>query len=397
MKKLLLLLLLIPLAFAASWQEIAAIALVTSAILLGIIYGVGSGFNINELQALAKEEAFQLIATVVLVVVLVGSDSIINAISVNPQLAGEQVTGTSTMQEAANATLNSILTDLSGEMAVLSYYDHRVAIEGSKSGQCNVLQVGYGVSGCGGFSLVNPPLSLAGSILGFSIGEVSAMKRLLAISVEFSMQLLLPFGILLRTLKFTRGAGGFIIAVAISLHLLLPAGVLFNNMLVSEFRSNEASAEYRIPITKPVAAGGIRLPGMITALPVNIDLGTKTEVVPTMTIPECTPLDAIPSLIPGIPIPGPASIWEGAKTVLEDVNTDPMTVVAGVMSMETNEDRAAATYFGLRLLIRGFLFGALLNGTLGPVIALLMVMAGIRAFSAAAGAEVDVSAIARFV
>jgi hypothetical protein len=39
----------------------------------------------------------------------------------------------------------------------------------------------------------------------------------------------------------------------------------------------------------------------------------------------------------------------------------------------------------------------LAKATLGPVLALLMMMAGIRTLTSIAGAEVDVSAISRFV
>jgi hypothetical protein len=62
-----------------------------------------------------------------------------------------------------------------------------------------------------------------------------------------------------------------------------------------------------------------------------------------------------------------------------------------------NERRSVGTYCMLRSYIRGYLYLMLAKATLGPVLALLMMMAGIRTLTSIAGAEVDVSAISRFV
>lgn len=321
MKKLLLLLLLVPLSFAA-WQTTAALALVTSAALLAVLYMIGTGFDINELKIMVKEEFFQLIAAGLLVVVLLGTDGILNAISTNPAfMVGDAVS----LQESASNSIDNALTNVTTLLNAISASDKSISIQGSKTAQCSTFGMGYSVSGCGGFSMLSTPLSMAGGITGFAIGELSAMKRLLAISETFALPFLLPLGIILRTFRLTRGAGGLLIALAISLHILLPMGFVFNEMLGTTFLADASSADYH--------------PG------------------PAASIGECTAGD----------------------------------------TGEDNENAAVDAYRTLRTDIRRQLYTMLAIATLGPVLSLLLVAAGVRGLTAIAGAEIDVSAISRFI
>jgi hypothetical protein len=61
------------------------------------------------------------------------------------------------------------------------------------------------------------------------------------------------------------------------------------------------------------------------------------------------------------------------------------------------EDTAFAAYLGLRQDIRKYLYVMMIQATLGPVLSLLMFAASLRALTSLAGAEIDVSAITRFV
>ena len=103
-KKLVLLLLLVPLAFAG-WESLAAVAIVTSAIMLGVLYAVGMGFGVNELQLMAKEELFQLIALMIMMVVLVGANGLLNSLSSNQAFGGS-------LQDSAK----SIITDTKAQV-----------------------------------------------------------------------------------------------------------------------------------------------------------------------------------------------------------------------------------------------------------------------------------------
>jgi len=329
MKKLLIFLLLVPMAFAA-WQSVAGVAIMISAGIVAAIYVVGKGFGINELQMMGKEEFFQLIATGILVVVLVSSDGLLNAISTSDALTN----GESSMQANALSMIDDTITEMAGILSTIQSNDKHNQVEGSKSSQCSIMGTGYGVSGCGGYSMLATPMSMAGGIVGFSIGELGAIHRLIQISNDYAFSLLLPLGIVLRTIKLTRGAGGLLIALGISLHIMLPAGIIFSEMLVASFAASSESAAY---------TGGAD----------SIDWDDN----------ECNAGDTMPTF--------------GDKT--------------------GNEESAINVFNTMRANIRKYMFVAMIRGTLGPVMALLLMAGSIKAISSAAGSEVDVSALSRFV
>ena len=355
MKKLALLLLILPIAFAA-WQVTAALAIVTSASLLALLFMIGMGFGISELQLTAKEELFQLIAVGVMVVLLVGSDSVLNTISDNVGFSGQSIT----MQNLSMQIITDTTTNVTDLFNTITTVDHDIANEASKGGSCNILQVGYSVSGCGGYSMLPTPMSMAGNIAGYALGELAAMYRLLDISTQFAMSFLLPLGIILRTFKLTRGAGGFLIALGISMYILLPMGIIFNEMMAVTFIDAAGS-------------GG----------PDATNVAQYQPVSGTPSIPSCNSLDT-GSFMSGLGTP--VSCSSGGSNSISD------TFLGG-----SNDANAVGTYCMLRGDIKGYLYVMLIKATLGPVIALLMMVAGIRTLSSIAGAEVDVSAISRFV
>lgn len=332
---LLLFLLLAPLSFAG-WETIGGVAIAASAALLATVYAIGMGFGVNELQMMAKEELYQLVALGIMMAVLVGANGLINTLSSTPALSP----GSDNLQNASVLLLDGIRDNVSSILTSVGKYDLAVTKESSKAGQCSVMGMGYGVSGCGGYSMLPAPLSMAGGIAGFAMGEVSAMKRLILISQSFALPFLLPLGILLRTFRITRGAGGFLIALGISMHIMLPAGIVFNEMLVATFMADAtASSGY-------------------AASPTSV------------TIKECSATETKPG--------------QGSFK-------------CGEVGDDTNDEKAVKAYCDLRISVRSYLKTMLLQATLGPVIALLMMMASLRALTSLAGAEVDVSAISRFV
>ncbi|MFN7991137.1 MAG: hypothetical protein U0R44_03175 [Candidatus Micrarchaeia archaeon] len=331
MRKMILLMALVPLAFAAGgWEGTAALAIAVSATILGFVYAIGFGFGVNELQIMAKEEFYQLIATMLLMVVLVGSNNILDGFS--STLGAVQ--GAANMQDAANTLIAQNLDNPTDGMKQVynkvAEFDTKVSIEGSKAESCNIVGIGYTVSACGGYAMLSTPLSMAGGIVAFSIGELSSMKRLIDLSKNYALQLLLPVGIILRTFKLTRGAGGFFIALGVSMHIMIPAGIIFNQMLVDTFLADaSASSGY---------SGGL-----------------------TSSIDSC----------------------------------DPSQVLFSGGGGEAG--KAINIFDSLRADLRRVVFSVLVRGTFGPVLALLLMGAGVRALTSMAGAEVDVSSIARFV
>lgn len=320
MKKLLLILFLLPVVFAG-WEVTTGVAVITAATLLALIYAVGFGLDITELKMLAKEEFFQLFALLIMMTVLF---SLFAAISEVTELRG---TDSSSIQEKADKILDSWANDTADKLEDVMSLDSDASKEASQAFQCSLFGMGYSVSSCGAFSMLNPPLGMAGGIIGFAYAEVSGMRKLVTIADAYALELLLPIGILLRTFKLTRGAGALFIALGTSLYIMLPLGIIFNEMLAQTFDD-------------------------------NVEEPYKSEYNGSMpNMGSCVP---------------------------------DSTVV------DNNDDAAASTYEDLRDGIKAYLKAVLLRSTLGPVIALLIVAGSIRGLTSLLGAEIDVSAIARF-
>ncbi len=325
MRKLLfVLLVLAPLAFAA-WQSVAMMALFVSITLLAAVFAVSMGIQSETLKVLAKDEFYQLIALAIMIAVLFGSDGILNLISQNSALTYSQPT----LQDAAIVSLEETQETLGDYLSSISSADNKIAKEASKATSCTVAGGGYSVSACGGFTMMGTPFSLSGSIVGYAIAEISSAKTIVELAKNYALAFLLPLGIILRTFKFSRGAGGFLIAFGISAYLFIPAGVIFVDMLNEQFVSDPASSDYTGSLS-------------------GID-------------PEC----------------------DSGKTWSVGSNS--------------NEQRAVNTYNNLRGELKKYLYVVLLKATLGPVVALLFFAGGLRALGSLLGAEVDVSAISRFV
>jgi len=320
---LLMLFLLASFSFAA-WESVATLAIVTSLILIGLVFAIGKGFGVDILKVTAKDELYQVVALAILIAILFGANNIIDAISTNPTLSGEQAN----MQTTALVSLNSTIKNLSSAYSDVTAVDKEIGIAAAEVLSCQLMNIGYSVSGCGGFSMLASPFSLAGSIMGFALGELSGIYKLIELSLSYGLSLLLPIGIILRTFKLTRGAGGFLIAVGVSMHILLPVGILFVDMLGDSFISDPS-----VPSEYKSTAG-------LSGVSVSCDAG--------------------------------------------DTGDD-------------NSDGAISAYKSLRSAMKSYIFLVLIKATLGPVVSLLMMTAGIRYLSALAGAEVDVSALSRVI
>jgi len=332
---LLMMLALIPLSHATDmgWMGVAGIAVITSAAMLGIVYMIGFGFSIHELTTLSKDEAYQLAAVIALIggltLIQTGGDAILGAFGDGAGIQQSAMTQTSTM----TGTLSSIFGSL-GDI------ERRVSLEGSKSLTCSILAVGYTISGCGGYTLISPAIATVEATVGLAIAELSAIGKLMEIGFNNSFTILLPIGIIFRTFKITRGAGGLIIAVAIAFYFVLPLAMISMWKISDTFKD-------------PAYTG--TLPGIL--------------------ISSC----------------------DAAQT--DDLSGEDLDnmLFGDLPSTDTNPGKAINVLAQLRGVIPFYLFPALIYGIITPAIALLIMVASIRVIAGIAGADVDVSVLSRVI
>ncbi len=318
---------------AAGWQGLAGIAVITSACMLALIYMIGFGFGINELMMTSKEEAYQLVVVMALiggfVLIETGGDALFGAII-------GQGTGMQMMATSMTASKIAVLGGIFGNIADA---ESRIAKQGTMTLNCNILGVGQVVSGCGGYSMVSPALSGVEATVGLAIAELSSLTRLMGIGMANSFSLLLPIGIIFRTFKLTRGAGGLIIGVAVALYFVLPLSMISMWQIADQFKDTRY-------------------------------VGTA----PYIEVPDCEP----------------------AQT--SDVSSSEEGGVAQGMGFpSSNAGKAMGIFMRVIDAVPFYLFPALIYGIITPAIALLITVASIRVLSALGGAEVDVSVLSRVI
>ncbi|MBU0586204.1 hypothetical protein KJ780_01700 [Candidatus Micrarchaeota archaeon] len=206
MKKLIALLFFISLSFSASnWQDLSIIAILASIFVLAIMYAVGHGLEMNDLKFLAKEELVQVGATALLVVCFSALVLMFQDLHMNSTVAvTESINNIKVMGQGFEAAGNQI------------------GKEASKSTWCSMAAVGFNISPCGGFRMISPVISLAMQVVATALAELQGLLTLMNFVNAWLFPILFPLGLFLRAFKYTRGAGGLLMALGISAYLVLP-------------------------------------------------------------------------------------------------------------------------------------------------------------------------------
>lgn len=337
------------------WIATAVIALTFSTALIAILYAIGFGFNVEELKIISTEEFYQLIVTAVMIGVLFGSQNFLDTLGTSFGLT----------QGIQGTALQKVSDSLNQHQAIfnnLKSFSIELGDQSSRSLYCTWQGIGYNAAACSSFRALAPPVSLSMQALSVAVAELQSLYTLISFAQVYSFTLLLPVGILLRTIKLTRGAGGLFIGLAVSLYLFLPLAVLFMDSVISE----------------------VRIPS--NTLTINLPAGSR---LPAQSVQVTTPgINGRPNY--GAPAPGAPDLR------LPEVSCD----IGGYVSFANgysyaNADEATRIFTQLNNLVYYYLYSFLIEGTIFTIVALLTFITSLRWIAKLAGADVDVFALAR--
>ncbi|MFH1221830.1 MAG: hypothetical protein V1492_01960 [Candidatus Micrarchaeota archaeon] len=321
------------LSFAAgSWMTTAAIAIVAAVVFIAILYAVGMGFGIQELQITAKDEVYQIAFLIVMLSVF----------------AGLTVTVGDTLQSDAKAKISTDITMLQAYFTKLTELE-KVSIEGSKTLSCNIMMITVTMSGCGGYSALSPAVTTTETVVSIGIVELNTLKTLLSIS-DVALTIIMPIGIILRTFKITRAAGGLLLAIGAALYLILPLSIVFIDPTADAFAEKNSDYNYLD------------------------EFNSKTGF-----------------LSPSFSIGEPQSKFAGCSP------GDTPNSLGSMTGLSSNDDAALGLLNDMAAHIKKPLFLVLVKGTLFSIIYLFIFSTSIKYLSMAAGAEIDASALGRLM
>ncbi len=209
--------------------EISVILLLTVATVLGIVYSFGYSFKINRLTNFAKNEFGEIIVTVLIIAVFIGTFSVFNSTYGSSSIAGIDGLSTPT-SPSANAQI------FSSDCSYLAYYGVTVMpqqiiaysllgnlVDAIKNVKVTLQPNGFGpaFSPFSGFaiyrSVLDEVVELAGGIAGLFLATIALL------AIFFSLfPIFLYVGIVLRSFPWTRAAGGAMLALFFAFYLIFP-------------------------------------------------------------------------------------------------------------------------------------------------------------------------------
>ncbi len=198
---------------------IAIIIVTASIVLAGIMIGLGRGFGYKNIEYFGIEELLQSLVNAAIIGSFAAMTGLVASVSssiVTPACGtGTVIEQLACMLSAINAGLFALFQELTRMLALLGYYQGLSLDFGS-----------FALSPFGNLSAISGVLSAQLLSLNLIMILVGLNAQIALFIKQNALSLLLPVGLVLRSLFATRKVGGFLIALAIGLYVFYPTFVL---------------------------------------------------------------------------------------------------------------------------------------------------------------------------
>lgn len=199
--------------------EIAVIIVTASILLAGILIGVGRAFGYKRIEHFGINELIQSIINAAIIGGFAGIIGLINAISssivAETCVAGDAIAQLICMLNSTNSSIFQMFQELARATELIGYYQS-LALDFSS----------FSIQPFGNLSGLSGIFSSQLLSMQFLMLLVDLNTQILYFVAQNALLLILPLGLVLRTLFATRKLGGFLIALAIGLYILYPSFVL---------------------------------------------------------------------------------------------------------------------------------------------------------------------------
>ncbi|MFA6035366.1 MAG: hypothetical protein WC759_00215 [Candidatus Micrarchaeia archaeon] len=225
--------------FQQDWINLAIVAVFLMYMVVALLYMVANGFNMPGLLAWCKNELFQITATVMMLFMLVfaltGVDAATRGMVGQDALDAYQVQPNDyALMKVAQGYM------LCQSQLIWSSYNYLIvttaplAIVYSSTLHVRPLKMGFSIQPGKFIQPIMDNINIAVSIMQSGAWASKAIYLILAFAQDVMFAVFLPLGVILRSIPFTRGVGGALIAIAIAFYVALPAAVLINAVVYKE-------------------------------------------------------------------------------------------------------------------------------------------------------------------
>jgi hypothetical protein len=211
-----------------TWVDVYSITFAIISVVLALVslaYMIGTGFHLPKLQAWAKDELYQAIASALLAILLIALVSTINT-TMNDIYGGDPFVIAGNYINALTVSMTAFFTAAVTMDAVFGVYQS-LALKAMPT------QTGFNISPFTGFAPLTAMLSLAMEAILGGLGLTLGQGVFLSF-IKTQLSILLPIGIALRAFPFSRPAGGAMIAVFLGFYIFYPFLWVFDNAIYNE-------------------------------------------------------------------------------------------------------------------------------------------------------------------
>lgn len=230
----------------ADWYAITFALISVAMALIALAYMIAMGFHLPKLQAWAKEEFYQALASALIAVLLIMLVSTINTTMTS--IYGRDPFG------IAFDYMKAMATNLSVWFLAIAGIDFGFALMQSMAFKAMPSQFGFSINPFAGMTTLTSMLSLTMEAILGGMAIMLGQSAFLSF-IKTQLSIILPIGIALRSFPVTRYAGGALIAIFLGFYVFYPFLWVFDNAIYNE-----------ISIIPPIS---INAPGAVAACITN--------------------------------------------------------------------------------------------------------------------------------
>ena len=240
---------------------VSAMIILMVFIVVGLVYAIGFSFGIEKLKTIAKSEMLEgLVNLIIIVLILAGPIALYPGVAFIANIATLGSSGaaapsggplsamtalyTSTCTNIyTNFVYNALYNDYLGVVENLIYYHTLSSIS------INLAPNYFGLTFApfGGAKLIQTTLWIQESSL-LTVGVMGISMIILLLFIYFFIPIFLYLGIILRSIPWTRAAGGTLIALFISFYIIFPAIVYGISVVFSSPYSPICNAPHAVHV-----------------------------------------------------------------------------------------------------------------------------------------------------
>jgi hypothetical protein len=201
----------------------AAMLLVVIALAVTLVYMMGSVFDSPMLAALAKQEGYEILLTILIFVGFFAVSGLLNNAVLGLQGGSGGLMGSAA--DYSKTMVIKISKDV-GSLAIFNTFLYMFYSAPIKFGKAAYAGVSFNMGAV--LRPVIDGIGIASNLLSVALGEWLANLGLLCFIKRVAVPVMLPIGLLLRSVPQLRGGGNALIAFAFALFIVYPAMLAFN-------------------------------------------------------------------------------------------------------------------------------------------------------------------------